>query len=109
MKSKDYFDGISNEWDEIRQSFFSDSIREKMCETAQVKEGLTAADVGAGTGFVTEELLNRKLRVITIDQSQEMLDVLCRKFSSIGEISCVQADAYSIPLKNDSVDVMSLK
>lgn len=33
-----------------------------------------------------------------------MLDVLCRKFSSIGEISCVQADAYSIPLKNDSVD-----
>lgn len=26
MKSKDYFDGISNVWDEIRQSFFSDSI-----------------------------------------------------------------------------------
>lgn len=39
MKSKEYFDGISNEWDEIRQSFFSDSIREKMCEAAQVKEG----------------------------------------------------------------------
>jgi len=30
MKSKEYFDGISNEWDEIRQSFFSDNIREKM-------------------------------------------------------------------------------
>lgn len=91
MKSKDYFDGISNEWDEIRQSFFSDSIREKMCEAAQVKEGLTAA--GAGTGFVTEELLNRKHRVIAIDQSQEMLDVLKQKFSSIGEIICLQADA----------------
>jgi ubiquinone/menaquinone biosynthesis C-methylase UbiE len=58
MKSKEYFDRISNEWDEIRQSFFSDSIREKTCEAAQVKEGLTAVDVGAGTGFVTQELLN---------------------------------------------------
>lgn len=104
MKSKKYFDRISNEWDEIRQSFFSDSIREKMCEAAQVKEGLTAVDVGAGTGFVTQELLNRKLRVVAIDQSQEMLDVLKQKYSSVGEIVCLQADAYSLPLESDSVD-----
>ncbi|HEY8399899.1 MAG TPA: methyltransferase domain-containing protein, partial [Cytophagaceae bacterium] len=56
--------------------FFSDSIKEKLCEEAQVKEGLLAVDIGAGTGFATQELLNRKLRVIAIDQSKEMLNLL---------------------------------
>lgn len=75
-----------------------------MCETAQVKEGLTAVDIGAGTGFVTQELLSRKLRVIAIDQSQEMLDVIKQKFASKGEVICLQADAYSLPLEDESVD-----
>jgi ubiquinone/menaquinone biosynthesis C-methylase UbiE len=104
MKSKEYFDGISNEWDELRQSFFSDNVRQKMCEAAQVKEGLTAVDIGAGTGFVTQELLNRKLRVIAIDQSKEMLNVLEQKFGSGGAVTCIQADAYALPLESESVD-----
>jgi ubiquinone/menaquinone biosynthesis C-methylase UbiE len=104
MKSKVYFDKVSDQWDGMRQSFFSDRIREKMCAEALVKEGLTAVDVGAGTGFITQELLNRKLRVIAIDQSQEMLDVLKQKFSSSGELICLQADAYKLPLENESVD-----
>lgn len=61
-------------------------------------------DIGAGTGFVTQELINRKLSVIAIDQSKEMLDVLKQKFGSIGEILCLQADAYSLPIESDSVD-----
>lgn len=104
MKSKKYFNDVSNQWDDIRQTFFSDHIREKMCEKAQVKEGSTAVDIGAGTGFVTQELLSRKLRVIAIDQSREMLDVLERKFGSGGEIICLQADAYKLPLESESVD-----
>jgi len=104
LNSKKYFDATSDQWDTIRQAFFSDSIREKMCDAAQVKVGTIAADIGAGTGFVTQELLNRKLRVIAIDQSQEMLDVLERKFGSSGQIICLQADAYTLPLENESVD-----
>ena len=104
MNSKVYFDDVSIQWDTMRQAFFSDSIREMMCEAAQVKAGSIAVDIGAGTGFVTQELLNRKLRVIAIDQSQEMLDVLEQKFGSSGEITCLQADAYALPLESDSVD-----
>lgn len=104
MNSKGYFDDVSNQWDTMRQTFFSDSIRETMCEVAQVKEGATAVDIGAGTGFVTQELLNRKLRVIAIDQSREMLNALEQKFGSSGEITCIQADAYTLPLESESVD-----
>jgi ubiquinone/menaquinone biosynthesis C-methylase UbiE len=104
VSSKNYFDSVSDQWDTIRQTFFSDSIREKLCEAAQVKEGSTAVDIGAGTGFVTQELLNRKLRVIAIDQSKEMLNVLEQKFGSSGAITCIQADAYTLPLESESVD-----
>lgn len=104
MNSKRYFDDVSNQWDTIRQTFFSDNIREKMCEVAEVKMGETAVDIGAGTGFVTQELFNRKLRVIAVDQSQEMLDVLEQKFGSDGQIICLQADAYTLPLESESVD-----
>lgn len=105
MSSKEYFDQVSKEWDTMRQSFFSDRVREKMCDAAQVKAGQTAADVGAGTGFVTEELLKRGLRVIALDQSQEMLDVLRQKLSG-AEITCLQADAFALPLESESVDAV---
>ena len=104
MKSKKYFDDVSNQQDSIRQNFFSDSIKEKLCEEAQVKEGSTAVDIGAGTAFATQELLNRKLRVIAIDQSKEMLNLLEQKFGSSGAVTCIQADAYTLPLESSSVD-----
>jgi ubiquinone/menaquinone biosynthesis C-methylase UbiE len=78
VSSKQYFDDVSKEWDSMRQSFFSDSVRERMCDAVQVKAGETAADVGAGTGFVTEELLKRGLRVIAMDQSRE-ISMYCSK------------------------------
>lgn len=104
MDSKKYFDEISNEWDTIRQSFFSDSIREAACDAAQVQAGKTAVDMGAGTGFLTDELLKRGAHVIAIDQSQEMLDVLMKKYGLSGNITCVQSDAYALPLDDGSAD-----
>lgn len=104
MSSKTYFDDVSNRWDTIRQAFFADRLREKMCEVAQVRAGATAADIGAGTGFVTQELLDRGLHVVAVDQSREMLDVLEQKFGPNGQISCLQADAHTLPLLRESVD-----
>lgn len=108
MNSKGYFDNISNEWDSIREDYFSDSIRKTICDIAQVKVGETAVDMGAGTGFITQELVKRKLRVFAIDQSQEMLNVLKQKFGSNGEFECLQADAYSLPLESESVDYVMM-
>ena len=52
--SKGYFDEIAGKWDNMQQSFFSTKVRETAFEIAQVLQGTTAADIGAGTGFVTE-------------------------------------------------------
>ena len=80
--SKGYFESIGADWDELRAGFFSERVREVALSAASVEEGGLAADLGAGTGFITEALLGRGLRVVAVDQSPAMLDALHRKFPS---------------------------
>lgn len=73
MDNKQYFDKVSKQWDAIRSRFFSDNVREKAFAVAQIQPGKLAADIGAGTGFLTEGLVQRGLKVIAVDHSEAML------------------------------------
>lgn len=104
MDSKTYFKEVANQWDTMRQSFFSEAIREKAYNVADVKEGQLAADIGAGTGFVTEGLLKRGLKVIAVDRSSEMLNQMKQKFNDFKNIDYRQGEAESLPIDSDKVD-----
>ena len=54
MNSKKYFEQVAQQWDAMRQSFFSENVREVAYATANVQAGKVAADIGAGTGFITQ-------------------------------------------------------
>jgi ubiquinone/menaquinone biosynthesis C-methylase UbiE len=89
----------------MRECFFTEKVREAACTIAEVQSGKSAADIGAGTGFLTEELLSRDLRVVAVDQSSEMLDLMQRKFLHSNDIEYKQAQADErIPLPDNSVD-----
>jgi ubiquinone/menaquinone biosynthesis C-methylase UbiE len=104
MDSKIYFKEVANQWDTMRQGFFSEAVREKVYEIADVKEGQLAADIGAGTGFVTEGLLLKGLRVIAVDQSGEMLDQMKQKFKGFEGVDYRHGEAEHLPIKDDTVD-----
>jgi len=104
MSSKEYFGRIAGEWDQMRQGFFSEEVRERAYEMAQVEKGRLAADIGAGTGFITEGLVDRGVRVIAVDQSEEMLAEMKRKFSGSHDIDYRIGDAESLPLLDGEVD-----
>ncbi len=104
MSSKDYFEGVANQWDKMRQTFFSEAVREKAYAVAGVQKGKTAADIGAGTGFITEGLIAKGLQVIAVDQSQAMLEVMRKKFSKFGGFECRLGEAESLPIPDQSVD-----
>lgn len=59
MSSKSFFDQVANQWDEMRKGFFSDRIRDIAINKANIKSGELAADIGAGTGFITEALIKK--------------------------------------------------
>lgn len=104
MSSKKYFEKVANHWDSMRESFFSEDVREKAFDTANLQPGKLAADIGAGTGFITEGLVDRGLSVIAVDQSKAMLEVLKDKFPSTPQIDRRLGEAEKLPIEDEEVD-----
>ncbi len=104
MNSKDYFDQVASEWDQLQAKFFSTTIREKAFALAKVKEGELAADIGAGSGYITTGLLEKGLKVIAVDQSHAMLDMMRAKFKSNPNIEYRQGDVLQLPIADATID-----
>ncbi|MFT5635074.1 MAG: malonyl-CoA O-methyltransferase [Cognaticolwellia sp.] len=68
------------------------------------RNDLTALDLGAGTGFFTELLASRYQRVIGVDISKKMLGFA--KANRKKAIHWLEADAYKIPLQDNSIDLV---
>ncbi len=105
MSSKQFFNEVAGEWDAMRANFYSEGVREKAFERAGVRAGQLAADLGAGTGFMTEGLLRRGLSVVAIDQSEAMLAKMRTKFAGAADkIDCRKGEAEELPLPDQAVE-----
>ncbi len=104
MGSKEYFKEVASQWDTMREGFFSDDIREKACSVADVQKGGISADIGAGTGFITEALLNHGLKVIAVDNSEDMLEQMKKKFGSASDIDYRLGESEKLPIDDETVD-----
>jgi ubiquinone/menaquinone biosynthesis C-methylase UbiE len=103
--SKDYFDAVAPQWEGMRSEFFTAGVREKAYARAGLRTGMTVADIGAGSGFLCEGLLGRGLRIVAVDQSQRMLDVLRGRLGGRAELDCRRGEAERLPLEDASVNV----
>lgn len=104
MSSKSYFDHVADQWDSMRQSFFTVAVREKAFQMAGVAAGKIAADIGAGTGFVTEGLVAQGLQVIAVDESEAMLSQMKQRFAYHPGIAYRVGESEALPIDNKSVD-----
>jgi ubiquinone/menaquinone biosynthesis C-methylase UbiE len=101
-----YFDEIASQWDRMRESAFNEAVRDHAISVANVQSGSEglAADIGVGTGFIAQGLIDRGLRVIAIDHSINMLRVLKTKMPNAPALAFCQGDAERLPLCGDAVD-----
>jgi ubiquinone/menaquinone biosynthesis C-methylase UbiE len=99
-----YFESVASSWDEIRRGLFPDELREKALAAAPLRPGAVAADLGAGTGFLSEGLLERGLRVIAVDQSPAMLAELESRLGSRGDLETRVGEAEALPIADEAVD-----
>jgi ubiquinone/menaquinone biosynthesis C-methylase UbiE len=102
--SKGYFDAIGGGWDELRQGFFSDAVRDAVLTAAGTREGDQAADLGAGTGFLTQGLMERGANVIAVDQSPAMLEALKAKFPPAANVDGRLGEAECLPIEDGTID-----
>src|SRR5688572_10377391 len=106
MESDQYFEQVATQWDAMREAFFSERLREKAFAAAGLRPGTSAADVGAGTGFLAEGLLARGVRVVAVDRSPAMLAELGRKLGEEhGERLALRAgEAAALPFADGEMD-----
>jgi len=104
MDNKEYFNKVAGQWDSLRASFFSEKVREKAFAVAGIRPGKLAADIGAGTGFLTEGLVGKGLRVIAVDHSEAMLAQMREKFRNHPNIDYRVGESENLPIADDTVD-----
>ncbi len=104
MNSKKYFDEVAHKWENMQQSFFSEAVREKAFSAARVKKDKIAANIGAGSGFISEGLIAKGPKVIAVDQSEAMLAEMRKKFSSAEGIEYRLGEAERLPIPDETVD-----
>ncbi|WP_242876006.1 class I SAM-dependent methyltransferase [Cellulosilyticum sp. I15G10I2] len=102
--SKNYFDQIASSWDQMRQGFFSEALRDKVFSLSNIQPGTLAVDVGAGTGFMTGGLLGLGAQVIAVDQSLAMLEELDKKFNYNANIDCLVGESEKLPIADNKAD-----
>jgi ubiquinone/menaquinone biosynthesis C-methylase UbiE len=104
MSSKQYFDDVANQWDTMRSGFFQEAVREQAIEKADIQANHLAADIGAGTGFITAGLIRTGTKVIAVDQSPTMLETMKQNFSNTNKIDYRVGEAEHLPIDDNSVD-----
>lgn len=97
-KAKDYAKG---------RPTYPVEILDKLKELG-VTENSTIADIGAGTGLLTNMLGELGCKVVAIEPNVEMLEE-CKAYCSLNSnIQCIFATAEETSLKDNSVDIITI-
>lgn len=109
MTSKGYFDAVATDWQAMRTEFFSEAVREKAYRAAELAPGMRVADIGAGSGFISEGLAGRSVHVVAVDPSENMLAELRERLSeSIDagrlELETRVGEAETLPFADGEMD-----
>ena len=105
MSSLNYFNAIAGQWNNIREDYFDEALKEKTIQKAEVA-GKVCADLGSGTGFMSLELAKDAQLVFAVDQSKNMLKELNREAEKkgISNIYPISGAFDDIPLFDGSMD-----
>jgi ubiquinone/menaquinone biosynthesis C-methylase UbiE len=88
----------------MRNNFFSTRIRDFALKVAEIPKDCRAVDLCAGNGFITEALVGVGAKVIAVDQSENMLEELKKKFATTGSVDTHLGDAEQLPVCGQSID-----
>jgi len=95
---------FSRVYDTINPYIWDDRMRNQALEWFDADRDDRVLDVGAGTGFATEGLLNHVDEVYALDQSRGQFEQAFRKFGKHGKVRFHMGDAERLPFKDDSFD-----
>jgi ArsR family transcriptional regulator len=106
-RSQEFFDATGERWDAIRDELFGGRFY-LFALAGMVPADSVIADLGCGTGTVTEALAPFVARVIGVDASPPMLELAEQRLNRFDNVELKLGELESLPLDDDRVDIATL-
>lgn len=95
---KSYFGEVARDWDRMRQSYFTEEVRNAAIARAGIDRDSVVADVGTGTGFMLVGIAPLVGKAYGFDNSTEMLEVARANLRGLDNVELRTSEGTSLPL-----------
>jgi demethylmenaquinone methyltransferase/2-methoxy-6-polyprenyl-1,4-benzoquinol methylase len=99
-----FYKYFSNVYDTVNPFIWNEEMRDRALEWFDAGPKDQVLDVGCGTGFATEGLLQYTDNVHGLDQSDGQLSKAFAKFGRDGDVRFYRGDAERLPFRDDAFD-----
>ena len=106
-RSREFFAGAAGRWDRTRDDLFGQR-GSLLGLLGLVDPGILVADLGCGTGAVTEFLAPVLDRLIAVDGAQEMLDAARERLAPYPHVELRRGELERLPLEAGRIDAATL-
>lgn len=97
---------LSRVYDRINPFIWTEEMRAEAIEMLRISQRDVVLDVGCGTGYATEALLERSNSVHGLDQSVHQLEQAWMKLGKHDPVSFYIGDAEQLPFRDATFDVV---
>ncbi|MFC6990127.1 methyltransferase domain-containing protein [Haloplanus sp. GCM10025708] len=101
-----FYKYLSKIYDRVNPFIWNEEMRAEALELLDVERGDRVLDVGCGTGFGTEGLLQYTDDVHGLDQSAHQMQKAFEKFGRRDAVNFYRGDAERLPFRDDAFDVV---
>ncbi len=102
-----FYKYLSQVYDQINPFIWNEEMRTEALDLLDFENAEMVLDVGCGTGFATEGLLERVDTVYGLDQSEHQLEKAYAKFGRTdGPVHFHRGDAERLPFRTDTFDIV---
>ncbi|HMI56169.1 MAG TPA: metalloregulator ArsR/SmtB family transcription factor [Gemmatimonadaceae bacterium] len=105
-RSQQFFSTSAGQWDRMRFELFG--RRADVALLGLLDESWSVADLGCGTGAITQSLAPFVARVIALDESNAMLSAAKKRLHGIKNVDIRNGRLEALPLDDSTVDVALL-
>ncbi len=105
-RARVFYRFFSKIYDRVNPLIWTEEMRTEAIAMLDLEPDDRVLDVGCGTGFGTQGLLEHVDVVHGLDQSEHQLERAYRKFGKCGSVRFYRGDAEQLPFRDDSFDVV---